>query len=46
MIGIIMAKAPDIFKVTVSQKVHSNHTWDYFQCWESFVKKLPREEMK
>jgi len=46
MIGIIMTKAPDIFKVTVSRRVHGNYIWDHFQCRESFVKKFLREEMK
>ena len=46
MIGIIMAKTPAIFKVTVSRKVHGNYIWDHFQCQESFVKKFLREEMK
>ena len=46
MIGIITAKAPSIFKVTVTRKVHGNYIWDHFQCRESFVKKFLREEMK
>jgi len=46
MIEIIMAKAPAIFKVTVSREVHGNYIWDYFQCWEFFVKKFLREETK
>ena len=46
MIGIITTRAPAIFKVTVSRRVHGNYIWDYFQCQESFVKKFLREEMK
>ena len=46
MIGIITAKAPSIFKVTVTQKVHGNYIWDHFQCWETFVKKFLKEEMR
>ena len=46
MIGIIMAKAPNIFKITVSRKAYGNYIWDYFQCQKSFVKKFLREEMK
>lgn len=45
MIGIIATKAPTIFKVTVSRKVHGNYIWDHFQCRESFVKKFLKEEM-
>jgi hypothetical protein len=43
MLGIIAVKAPDLFKVTVSRKVHGNYIWDHFQCWESFVKKFLKE---
>ena len=46
MIGIITAKAPALFKVTVTRKVYGNYLWDHFQCWESFVKKFLKEEMK
>ena len=46
MIGIITTRAPSIFKVTVTRRVQGNYIWDYFQCWESFVKKFLREEMK
>jgi len=46
MIGIITAKAPTIFKVTATRKVHGNYIWDHFQCWETFVKKFLKEEMK
>jgi hypothetical protein len=46
MLGIISAKAPEIFKVTVSRKVHGNYIWDHFQCRESFVRKFLKEEMK
>ena len=43
--GIITAKAPTIFNVTVTRKVHGNYIWDHFQCRESFVKKFLKEEM-
>ena len=46
MIGIITAKAPSIFKVTVTRKVHGNYIWDHFQCQETFVKKFLKEEMR
>jgi hypothetical protein len=46
MLGIITTKAPAIFKITVSRKVHGNYIWDHFQCWESFVRKFLQKEMK
>ena len=46
MLGIIGAKAHDIFKVTVSRKVHGNYIWDHFQCRESFVKKFLKKKME
>lgn len=46
MIGIITVKAPAIFKVTVTRRVHHNYIWDHFQCRDSFVKKFLKEEMK
>ena len=45
MIGIITTKAPTIFNVTVTRKVHGNYIWDHFQCRETFVKKFLKEEM-
>jgi hypothetical protein len=45
MLGIIAAKAPAIFKITVSRRVHGNYIWDHFQCRESFVRKFLKEEM-
>jgi hypothetical protein len=45
MMGIITTKAPVIFKVTVTWKVHGNYIWDHFQCRETFVKKFLKEEM-
>lgn len=45
MLGIIAAKAPAIFEVTVSRKVHGNYIWDHFQCRESFVKKFLTNDM-
>ena len=45
MIGIIKAKAPQIFEVVVTRKVHGKYLWDHFQCRDSFVMKL-RVEMK
>ena len=45
MIAIITAKAPSIFKVSVTRKVHGSYIWDHFQCQESFVKKFLKEEM-
>ena len=46
MIGIIKAKAPQIFEVIVTQKVHGKYLWDHFQCRDSFVMKFLRVEMK
>ena len=46
MIGLITVKAPAIFKITVTRKVHGDYIWDYFQCRESFVKKFLKDEMK
>lgn len=43
MLGIIAVKAPALFKITVSRKVHGNYIWDHFQCRESFVKKFLKE---
>ena len=45
MIGIITAKAPEIFKTTVTRKVHGKYIWDHFQCRESFVKKFLKQQM-
>lgn len=46
ILAIITTKAPIIFQVTVSRKVHGTYIWDHFQCRESFVKKFLKEEMK
>ena len=46
MLGIITAKAPNIFEVTVSRRVQGNYIWDHFQCRDSFVKKFLKEEMR
>jgi hypothetical protein len=46
MIGILTESAPTIFNITVCQRVHDNYIWDHFQCCESFVKKLLKEEMQ
>ena len=45
MLGIITAKAPAIFEVTVTRKVYGKYIWDHFQCRDSFVKKFLKEEM-
>ena len=46
MLGIITAKASNTFEVTVSWRVQGNYIWDHFQCWDSFVKKFLKEEMR
>jgi hypothetical protein len=46
MIGIIKAKAPQIFDVVVTWKVHGKYLWDHFQCQDSFVMKFLRMDMK
>ena len=45
MLGIITAKAPAIFEVTVTRKMYGKYIWDHFQCRDSFVKKFLKEEM-
>lgn len=46
MIGIIKAKAPQMFEVVVTRKVHGKYLWDHFQCRDSFVMKFLQVEMK
>ena len=46
MIGIMKAKAPQMFKVIVTRRVHGRYIWDHFQCRDSFVLKFLRKEMK
>ena len=46
MIGIMKAKAPQIFEVIVTRRVHGKYLWDHFQCRDSFVLKFLRKEMK
>lgn len=46
MIGIMKAKAPKIFEVIVTRKVHGKYIWDHFQCRDSFVLKFLQKEMK
>ena len=46
MIGIITARAPQVFQISVVRKVHSHYIWDHFHCRESFVRKFLRETMK
>jgi hypothetical protein len=46
MIGIITARAPEIFKISVVRKVQRHYVWDYFNCRESFVRKFLKNEMK
>ena len=45
MIGMITARAPQIFKISVTRKVHSHYLWDHFHCRESFVRKFLQETM-
>jgi len=45
MIGMITARAPQIFKISVTQKVHGHYLWDHFHCRESFVRKFLQEMM-
>jgi hypothetical protein len=46
MMGIISARAPQIFEISVVRKVQGQYIWDHFQCRESFVRKFLQEEMK
>jgi len=46
MVGIITAKAPEMFKVTVIRRVHGKYLWDHFHCRDSFVMNFLRNEMK
>ena len=46
MIGIIKAKAPQIFEVIVTRRVLGKYLWDHFQCRDSFVMKFLRMDMK
>jgi hypothetical protein len=46
MIGIITARAPQIFEISVTQKVKGCYLWDHFRCCDSFVWKFLRETMK
>ena len=46
MIGIITARSPQIFEVSVVRKVQGFYVWDYFHCRESFVRKFLQQELK
>ena len=46
MIGIITARAPQLFEISVVRKVNKRYIWDHFHCRDSFVRKFLREEMK
>jgi hypothetical protein len=46
MIGIITARAPQIFEASVVCKVRNRYIWDHFHCRESFVRKFLHKEMK
>jgi len=45
MIGMITARAPQIFEISVTQKVHNKYLWGNFHCQESFVQKFLQETM-
>ena len=45
MMGIIGAKAPEMFQVTVVRKVHGKYLWDHFHSRESFVKNFVKKEL-
>ena len=45
MIGIITARAPQLFNISVVHKVHKHYIWDHFHCWETFVWKFLQEYM-
>ena len=45
MIGIITARAPQLFKVSVVRKVQNRYIWDHFHCRETFVRKFLQETM-
>ena len=45
MIGVITARAPQIFKISVTRKVNGLYLWDHFHCHDSFVQKFLRESM-
>jgi len=40
MIGMIEAKVPQLFEISITQKVHGCYLWDHFRCQESFVWKF------
>ena len=46
MVGIMEAKAPEMFKVFVMRRVHGKYHWDHFHCRDSFVMKFLRNDMK
>ena len=45
MIGMIKVRAPQIFKISVTRKIHHHYLWDHFHCRESFVRKFLQETM-
>ena len=45
MIGVITVRAPQLFDISVTQKVHGCYLWDHFHCRESFVQKFLQETM-
>ena len=45
MIGVITARAPQIFKISVTRKVNGLYLWDHFHCRDSFVRKFLQESM-
>ena len=45
MIGVITARAPQIFEISVVRKVQGCYIWDHFRCRESFVRKFLQETM-
>ena len=45
MIGMIKVRAPQIFKISVTRKIHHHYLWDHFYCRESFVQKFLQETM-
>ena len=46
MIGMITARAPQLFKISVTRRVSGRYLWDHFHCRDSFVRKFLRETME
>ena len=45
MIGVITARAPQVFNISVTRKVKGCYLWDHFHCRDSFVRRFLQESM-